>query len=122
MDRHETGMKRITEILGDIVNDTIKKFDKVSPDFSNNIVDFVYGEVYTRPGISDKTRELIAVSSMISQGNTGLPLKAHLKGMLRAGWTEEEIKETIIFIAVYAGFPNAVNAIVTAEDVFAEMK
>ena len=118
MQKHEIGLKRIQEILGSNSLELLENFKKISPDFANYIVEFGYGELYKRKGFSDKSRELAAVSNLIGQGNTGLPLKAHINGMLNVGWTKPEIIELIIFLVGYSGFPNAVEAIKTAQEVF----
>ena len=88
-------------------------FEKISPDFANYVLEFAYGDLYCRNGFSDKYREIAAVSCLIGQGNTGLPLKAHLNGMLNVGWTKNEIIELIIFLVAYSGFPACVDAIKT---------
>lgn len=58
------------------------------------------------------------MANLIGQGNTGLPLKAHINGMLNVGWAKEEIIELIIFLTGYSGFPSAVEAIKLAQEVF----
>jgi len=111
MQNREIGRKRIKEILGEKSEEIIKKFESISPDFANYILDFAYGDLYTREGFPDKYRELAAVACLIGQGNTGLPLKAHIKGMLNVGWTKNEVIELIIFLIGYSGFPVCVEAI-----------
>lgn len=118
MSKREIGLKRIEEILGSNAVNLINNFSEISPDFANYIIEFGYGELYTRQDISDKSRELAAVANLIGQGNTGLPLKAHIQGMLNVGWTKQEIIEVIIFLVGYSGFPKAVDAIKTAKEVF----
>jgi 4-carboxymuconolactone decarboxylase len=118
MSKYEVGLKRIQEILGTKAIDLVENFKKISPDFANYIVEFAYGDLYDRKGITDKSRELAAVANLVGQGNTGLPLKAHISGMLNVGWTKEEIIELIIFLIGYSGFPTAVEAIKIAQEVF----
>lgn len=120
MSPYEQGKERLQDILGDKAEDIIKHFESVSPDFANYIVQFVYGDLYARKNFTDKSRELAAVACMIGQGNTGLPLKAHLSGMLNVGWDREEIIELIIFLSAYAGFPNTVGAIGTLKETLKE--
>ena len=120
MQSTENGLKRLQEILGSNGNKIIDSFREISPDFADYIVNFAYGELYTRPGLSDKDRELAAVASLISQGKTGLPLRAHITGMLNVGWTKNEIVELIIFLIGYVGFPSTVDAIKTMHEVFLE--
>jgi len=121
MDKRELGRERIKEIVGDKSEGLLKMFEEVSPDFANYITDFGYGELYTRQGFSDKHRELAAVACLIGQGNTGLPLKAHLNGMINVGWTKNEIIELLIFLIGYAGFPSCVGAIITFKEILDEM-
>lgn len=120
MNKHEIGKKRIREIIGDKAENIIQMFEAISPDFANYIVDFGYGDLYARDGLSDKYRELAAVACLIGQGNTGLPLKAHLKGMLNVGWTKEEIIELLIFLVGYKGFPDCVNAMLVLKEIINE--
>lgn len=120
MDKHEKGIERIREIIGDKADHMIQMFEAISPDFSNYIVDFGYGDLYAREGLTDRYRELAAVACLIGQGNTGLPLKAHLKGMLNVGWTAKEIIELMIFLVGYNGFPDSVNAMLMFNEIVNE--
>lgn len=120
MRKTELGKQRIKEILGEKSEQIIEMFEAISPDFSNYILDFGYGDLYTRKGFTDKYRELAAVACLIGQGNTGLALKAHLNGMLNVGWTKDEIIELLIFLVAYAGFPPCVEAITTLKQITEE--
>jgi 4-carboxymuconolactone decarboxylase len=122
MDKRKVGKQRLKEIFGEHAEDVINLCKSISPDFANYIVDFAYGDLYTRKGFSDKSRELAAVACLIGQGNTGLPLKAHLKGMLNVGWKKEEIIELLIFLVGYVGFPSCVDSIVILRHILAEKR
>jgi 4-carboxymuconolactone decarboxylase len=76
MSTQEAGRKRIKEILGENGSHAVEKLAKISPDFANYILTFAYADLYNRKNLSDKSRELIAVSSLISQKVEGLPLEA----------------------------------------------
>lgn len=117
MNKQELGKKKLEEILGGNAEEIINNFKEISPDFANYIIEFAYGDLYARKGLSDKHKELAAVSCMIGQGNTGLPLKVHLRGMLNVGWTKEEIIEVLIFLVGYKGFPSSVDAILHLKDI-----
>lgn len=106
----QEGLKRLEEILGPSGKKIVESFHKESPDFAKLIVNYGYGTLYTRKTFSDKEKELVAVTSLISQGKTGIPLKAHIQGMLNVGWKKEEIIELFIFLTGYIGFPSAVEA------------
>lgn len=118
MSKREIGKQRVKEILGDRAEDIIKTFESVSPDFANYVLEFAYGDLYERKNFSDKYRELAIVACLIGQGNTGLPLRAHLKGMLNVGWTKDEIIELLIFLTGCAGFPLCVDAILTFKQIW----
>ncbi|MBI5448036.1 MAG: carboxymuconolactone decarboxylase family protein [Gammaproteobacteria bacterium] len=120
MNKHKVGKQRIKEIIGEKSENIIKNLEEISPDFANYIIDFAYGDLYSRQGFSDKYRELSAVACLIGQGNTGLPLKAHLNGMLNVGWNKEEIIELLIFLIGYAGFPSCVEAVTILKQIIEE--
>lgn len=121
MSKHEAGLKRLREVIGTQTSDSfIENFSKISPDFVNYIIDFAYGDLYERKGITDKTRELAVVASLIGQGATDLPLKLHVHGMLNVGWTQAEVIEIFIHLVGYVGFPRIVDAMKSAQTVFDE--
>ncbi|MBS0625675.1 MAG: carboxymuconolactone decarboxylase family protein [Verrucomicrobia bacterium] len=122
MNLREQGLRRIREVLGDKGVEAIENYFSMCPDFARYVTDFGYGEIYSRQGLNDKTRELAAVVSLITQGKTGLPLRVHLGGMLNVGWTKKEIVELIIFLIGFNGFPSTIDAIKTAYDVFGELQ
>ena len=120
MNKRESGKQRINEILGEKSEQIISMFEKISPDFANYILEFAYGDLYSRKGFSDKYRELAAVACLIGQGNTGIPLKAHLTAMLNVGWKKEDIIELFIFLVGYVGFPACVEAITVFKQIIEE--
>ena len=117
-DKKALGIKRMQEILGPQAPALVEKFEAISEDFSKYIVELAYADFYTREGISDKMRETAVVAALIGQGNTGLPLKAHLQGMLNVGHTKGEIIELLLFLIPCVGFPYIVEAMLTAQSVF----
>lgn len=121
MSKNEIGKQRLKEIIGQDSEAIMKHFESVSPDFANYVINFGYGDLYARQGFSDKNRELAAVACLIGQGNTGLPLKAHLKAMLNVGWKKDDVAELLIFLIGYAGFPSCVDAIGMFKQVLEEV-
>ena len=77
----------------------------------------LYGDVWQRPGLSQRDRSLITVAVLIAQ-NRPEQLRAHLEGARANGVTKDEVVEVITHLAFYAGWPNAVNAIAIARDVY----
>jgi 4-carboxymuconolactone decarboxylase len=116
--RGQAALSRIHGHIGEGVMDTLKD---IAPDFARLIIEFPYGDIYSRGVLSPKERQIATIASLITLGNSPAELKAHIQGGLNVGCTRQEIVEIIIQMAVYAGFPNAVNAMLVAKDVFAEL-
>ncbi len=92
----------------------------IAPDLARYVVEFPYGDIYTRPGLDLKIRELVTISAITTMGGAHTQLKSHIRGALNVGCTKEEILEVIIQMAVYAGFPRSINGILAAKEVFDE--
>lgn len=120
-DRSELGKKTFEKITGDVGRRFLENLREIAPDFADYLVEFPFGAIYSRPGFDIKTREIITLSSLATQGNANIELKAHIKLALNAGVTREQIIELFMQISVYAGFPAAVNAILATKDVFKEL-
>ena len=119
-ERYEKGLETLKKISGNAaerINDLLKD---VCPDMARLVVEFPYGDIYSRDGLDIKTRELITVASLTTLGYAKDQLKAHVKNALNVGCTKEEIVEAIMQMAVYAGFPAALNGLLSAKEVFAE--
>lgn len=80
-------------------------------DLGRYIVEFGYGDVYSRPGLSTRDRALITVAMLAAMGGREPQLDVHLRGALRAGITPAELEEVMIHTALYAGFPSAINGL-----------
>ncbi len=92
----------------------------VAPDLARYVVEFPYGDIYNRPGLDLKTRELVTIASITTMGGAATQLKSHIRGALNVGCSKKEIIEVIIQMAVYAGFPRAINGVLAAKEVFEE--
>lgn len=101
---------------------TLDTLEAVSPEFTRWIFEFVYGDVFSRPNLDLKSRELVIIASLVTLGANSVPmqLEVHILGALRVGATKEEIIETILQLSVYAGFPAAHNALLIAQKTFEE--
>ncbi|MGE3980236.1 MAG: carboxymuconolactone decarboxylase family protein [Candidatus Omnitrophota bacterium] len=85
------------------------------------VIEFPYGDIYSRPGLDIKVRELITIASLTTLGYAKDQLKAHVSNAVNAGCSKEEIVETIMQMSVYAGFPAALNALFAAKEAFNSM-
>lgn len=119
--RYRTGRRVLRKIHGQRAIDTIDAMADIAPDMPRFVYEFPFAEIYTRPGLDLKSRQLVTVSCLATLANAGPQLKAHLRGSLNVGWTREELVEALMQLAVYAGFPAALNALKIAREVFAEI-
>jgi 4-carboxymuconolactone decarboxylase len=99
---------------------TLGSLQENAPQMADYIVEFVFGDVFSRPQLDLKTRELITVAALTAMGTAPAQLRAHIYGALNAGCTRQEISEAIAQMCVYAGFPAALNGLQAASDVFAK--
>jgi 4-carboxymuconolactone decarboxylase len=91
--------------------------EDIAPDVARYIVDFGYGEIYSRPGLTNQQRALITIASLVTQG-TERELELHVTTGLAAGLTGTEIVESIIHLIPYTGFPRVLNALYVVKEVF----
>lgn len=119
-DRYARGWKKLKEIDGEAGERVIDSLKDVSPDLGRYTIEFPFGDIYSRPGLDLKSREIATVAALTAMGNALPQLKVHINGALNVGCTREEIIEVIIQIAVYAGFPAALNGMFAAKEVFGQ--
>ncbi|HVQ01446.1 MAG TPA: carboxymuconolactone decarboxylase family protein [Candidatus Thermoplasmatota archaeon] len=105
-------------IFGPGIESALKDLAATSPDLARFLVEFPFGDIYPRPGLDLKTREMLTVAALTVLGYPQAELKEHIQGALNVGCTRDEILEIILQMAVYAGFPAALEAVKTAAVVF----
>ncbi|MDD2344226.1 MAG: carboxymuconolactone decarboxylase family protein [Tolumonas sp.] len=118
--RYQQGLAKLNEIDGEAGEKVIAALQDIAPDLARYVIEFPFGDIYTRPGLDLKSREIATVAALTALGNAAPQLKVHIHGALNVGCTETEIVEVIIQMAVYAGFPAALNGMFAAKEVFAE--
>ncbi len=119
-ERFEAGLKKLNEIDGEAGEKVIESLAPIAPDLAKYIIEFPFGDIYQRPGLDLKSREIATVAALTALGNCQPQLNVHINGALNVGCKPEEIIEVIIQMAVYAGFPAALNAMFVAKEVFLE--
>ncbi|MHB1605736.1 MAG: carboxymuconolactone decarboxylase family protein [Leptospirales bacterium] len=119
-ERFDRGWKKLQEIDEEAARRVLDSLSEVSPDLGRYIVEFVYGDVFGRSGLDLKSREMVTVGILAALGNASTQLRVHINSALNVGCTREEIVETLIQTAVYAGFPAALNGTAIAREVFEE--
>jgi 4-carboxymuconolactone decarboxylase len=117
---YEKGLQRLKEVDDIAGEKVIDSLADISPDLGRYVIEFGFGGIYSRPGLSLQQRELATVAALTAMGTAQPQLKVHLAAALNVGLSRQEITETIIQMALYAGFPAALNGMFAAKEVFAE--
>jgi 4-carboxymuconolactone decarboxylase len=118
-DRYQKGWEKLKEIDGEAGAKVIESLKDICPDLGRYTIEFPFGDIYARPGLDLKSRE-IATVALTALGYALPQLKVQIHGALNVGCTREEITEVILQMAVYAGFPAALNGMFAAKEVFGE--
>ena len=116
--RYQRGLAQLEAVSGLHGTKVIQSLDDIAPDLGRYIVEFAYGDIFARPGLDKRTRELATVAALSAMGTAAPQLKVHMQAALRVGASRQEIIETIIQMIPYAGFPAALNAVAIAREVF----
>jgi len=117
--RYERGWERLKEIDGTAGERVIAALADICPDLGRYVVEFGFGDVYSRPGLSLRERELATIAALTALGTATPQLKVHIAAGLHVGLTRDDILEAIIQMSLYAGFPAALNGVFAAKEVFA---
>lgn len=120
--RFMQGMEQLKAIDGKGGENVIRSLEDIAPDLGKFIVEFAFGDIYTRQGLTTAERELITLSILLTAGGCEPQLEVHINGALNVGITPERIIETFLQCIPYTGFPKVLNAVFVAKKVFAERK
>ncbi|WP_264984029.1 carboxymuconolactone decarboxylase family protein [Pseudodesulfovibrio portus] len=112
-------MKKLEEIDGQAGQAVVDGLRDIAPDFAHYLIEFPFGDIYSRPGLDLESREIATIAALTAMGTAAPQLKVHIAAGLNVGLTREQITETIMQMAVYAGFPAALNGLFAAREVFA---
>lgn len=120
-ERFQRGERLLEEMLGrERAEETRAAWRRMSPDFEQYVVEFLSGEIWSRPQLDRRTKSLVTIAVLTALGRPqGLEL--NIRMALRNGATEQEIVETLLHIAPYAGFPAAWEGLTVADRVFREI-
>lgn len=118
--RYEQGMETVTKMVGEEgIAASLEGIKQFFPDFFNAIIEFGFGEIYSRPVLDLQKRELLTLASLITQGAEG-QLPFHINAALNVGITPNEIVEIVLHCTPYAGFPRGCGALAVVMKVFKE--
>ena len=118
-DRYARGLAALRLVTGTEYPTALDSLEEIAPDLARYTIEFGYGDIWTRPGLTPRQRQIATIAALSAMGNAAPQLRFHIDGALNVGCTRREIVETFIHTTVYAGFPAALNALAAAREVFA---
>ncbi|HXG10266.1 MAG TPA: carboxymuconolactone decarboxylase family protein [Gemmataceae bacterium] len=119
-DRKERGLKLLQQMLGPAqAEQTRQAWRDICPDFEEYVVEFLSGEIWSRPQLDRRTKSLATIAALAALGRS-LGLELNIRMALRNGASRQDIIETLLHIAPYAGFPACWEGLTLARKVFQE--
>ena len=119
--RYEVGAKELSELD----NNQVKILEGAYNDFAPDLVKFVvnsYADIIGRNNLNKRYRQIATIAALTALGNARPQLKFHINGGLNVGLTQEEVKEIMLLMTVYSGFPSAINGINVLKEILNERK
>jgi 4-carboxymuconolactone decarboxylase len=117
-ERRERGLAKLQEIDGKHGEAVVNSLADIAPLLAEQIIEFTFGEIYSRPGLNPRQRQLITLGALTAQGGCEPQLHVHLNAAIRVGLTRQEAIEALLQCSPYTGFPKVLNAIKVAKDIF----
>lgn len=93
---------------------------ELAPDFARMAIEFPLGDIYSRPTLDLRSREIVAITSLATIGDMGPQIRNHIRAAIQIGLTKAEIIEILMQTAIYAGFPAALNALASCHDLLTD--
>ncbi|AEF86940.1 carboxymuconolactone decarboxylase [Treponema primitia ZAS-2] len=118
--RYQRGTDRLNEVDGNTGQNVIDSLETIAPDLGTYIIEFAFGDIYCREGLSLQERELITITSLLTAGGCEPQLAVHINGALNVGISPKKVIEAFIQCIPYTGFPKVLNAVNIAKKVFTE--
>ncbi|MEV5570253.1 carboxymuconolactone decarboxylase family protein [Spirillospora sp. NPDC052269] len=119
-ERFEHGMEILERVDGEGGQRVVASLGDVSPELGHQVVAWAFGDMYDRPQLAPRDRQLVTLGILAALGGCEIELDVHINAALNVGLTATEISEALLHTAVYAGMPRAINATLVAKKVFAE--
>jgi 4-carboxymuconolactone decarboxylase len=119
-ERYQRGWQRLMEVDAAGGERVIESLGDVAPDLGRYVVEFAFGDIYQRPVLDLRQRQLVTISALTTPGGAEPQLEVHVNAALNVGLTAREVVEAMLHCIPYTGFPRVLNAIFVAKRVFAE--
>jgi 4-carboxymuconolactone decarboxylase len=119
-ERFQRGWERLIEVDAEGGERVIESLKDVAPDLGRYVVEFAYGDIYQRPVLDLRQRQLVTIASLTTLGGAEPQLEFHVNAGLNVGLTAREVVEAILHCIPYTGFPRVLNATLVARRVFEE--
>jgi 4-carboxymuconolactone decarboxylase len=118
-ERYDRGLRKRRTVLGDAyVDAALARRNEFNKEFQDLITRYAWGEIWTRPGLDQRTRRLLVLAMTVALGRHE-EFKLHLRAAIEHGLSQDEVKEVLLQAAIYCGVPAANTAFHLAEEVFA---
>ncbi|MER5185625.1 carboxymuconolactone decarboxylase family protein [Streptomyces sp. NPDC002896] len=119
-DRFNRGMEILTLVDGEGGQRVVDSLADINPELGHQVVAWAFGEIYDRPALPPRDRQLVTLGMLTALGGCEPQLEVHINAALNVGITSDEIVEALLHSAVYCGMPKALNATFVAKKVFGE--
>jgi 4-carboxymuconolactone decarboxylase len=119
-ERYDYGMQVLEEVDGEAGQRVVDSLADVSPELGHQVVAWAFGDMYSRPELSPRDRQLVTLGVLTALGGCEIELNVHVNGALNVGLSPAEVSEALLHSAVYCGVPRSINATLVAKKVFAE--
>lgn len=118
--QYEQGLRMLQQIDGEAGQKVVDSLADISPELGHQVVAWAFGEMYSRPALAPRDRQLVTLGMLTALGGCEPQLDVHINAALNVGLTPAQITEALLHSAVYCGMPRALNATFVAKKVFAE--
>ncbi|WP_432190016.1 carboxymuconolactone decarboxylase family protein, partial [Streptomyces sp. Tue6028] len=119
-ERFEHGMDVLKRVDGEVGQRVVDSLSDISPELGHQIAAWAFGDIYDRPGLVARDRQLVTLGMLTALGGCEPQLEVHVNASLNVGLSPEQIVEAMLHSVVYCGIPKAMNATLVAKKVFAE--
>jgi 4-carboxymuconolactone decarboxylase len=115
--RYEFGADQLRQLNKNQVEVLEETFKEIAPDMAKFIIEYGFADILARPALNFRYREIATIAALAAVGNASSQLKFHIRAALNIGVTQEEIREIMLLMSVYSGFPAAINGTLALKEI-----